>query len=102
MSNITPQNAQVNATVWNEIEQRERSLAFKFQSVEVLNLILYGKNPKFIKNGIAIPSSYVKIIKTSRFEECYEVPNNNIQSEESMIIKFLAINSKGYEWKSVL
>lgn len=82
MSNITPQNAQVNATVWNEIEQRERSLAFKFQSVEVLNLIIYGKNPKFIKNGVAIPSSYVKIIKTSRFKECYEVSNNDIQSEE--------------------
>ncbi len=82
MSNITPQNAQINAKVWNEIEQRERKLAFKFQQVEVLNLILYDKNPKFIKNHIAVPNSYIKIIKTHNFKECYQVPNHNVESEK--------------------
>lgn len=81
MSNITPQNAQINNKIWNEIEQRERNLAFKFQSIEVLNLILYDKEPKYIKNRIAIPSFYVKIIKTPKFKECYQVPNHEVNDE---------------------
>ncbi|WP_072228445.1 DNA/RNA non-specific endonuclease [Campylobacter coli] len=81
MSNITPQNAQVNATVWNEIEQRERNLALEFQSIEVLNLVLYDKEPQYIKNRIAIPSFYVKIIKTPKFKECYQAPNHEVNDE---------------------
>ncbi|ECP8537064.1 DNA/RNA non-specific endonuclease [Campylobacter jejuni] len=81
MSNITPQNAQINNTIWNEIEQRERSLALKFQSIEVLNLVLYDKEPQYIKNRIAIPSFYVKIIKTPKFKECYQVPNHEVNDE---------------------
>ncbi|MGH2304953.1 DNA/RNA non-specific endonuclease [Campylobacter taeniopygiae] len=82
MSNMTPQNEQINAKVWNEIEQRERKLALKFQSVEVLNLVLYDKNPKRIKNNIAIPSFYVKIIQTPKFKECYQVPNHEVDDEK--------------------
>ncbi|EPE2020536.1 DNA/RNA non-specific endonuclease [Campylobacter jejuni] len=81
MSNITPQIAQINNKIWNEIEQRERSLALKFQSIEVLNLILYDKEPQYIKNRIAIPSFYVKIIKTPKFKECYQVPNHEVNDE---------------------
>ncbi|MFK0406872.1 DNA/RNA non-specific endonuclease [Campylobacter jejuni] len=81
MSNITPQNAQINNKIWNEIEQRERNLAFKFQSIEVLNLVLYNKEPQYIKNHIAIPSFYVKIIKTPKFKECYQVPNHEVNDE---------------------
>ncbi|MFQ6341766.1 DNA/RNA non-specific endonuclease [Campylobacter sp. VTCC 70190] len=81
MSNITPQNAQINNKIWNEIEKRERILALKFQSVEVLNLILYDENPKHIKNHIAIPSFYIKIIKAPKFKECYKVPNHEVNDE---------------------
>ncbi len=81
MSNITPQIAQINNKIWNEIEQRERTLALKFQSIEVLNLVLYDKEPRYIKNRIAIPSFYIKIIKTSKFKECYQVPNHEVNDE---------------------
>ena len=81
MSNITPQNTQINKKIWNTIEQRERKLALKFQSIEVLNLILYDKNPKYIKNRIAIPSSYIKIMKTLNFKECYQVPNHEVKDQ---------------------
>lgn len=80
MSNITPQNAQINNKIWNEIEQRERNLALEFQSIEVLNLVLYDKEPQYIKNRIAIPSFYVKIIKTPN-EECYQAPNHEVNDE---------------------
>lgn len=36
MSNITPQNPQINQRVWNKIEKRERQVALKLGSLEVL------------------------------------------------------------------
>ncbi|MBM0636899.1 DNA/RNA non-specific endonuclease [Campylobacter sp. VicNov18] len=89
MSNITPQNAQINNKIWNKIEQRERNLALKFKSIEVLNLVLYSKNPKYIKKRIAIPSAYIKIIKTPYFKECYQAPNHEVHNEN---IKHYKIN----------
>ncbi|MBT0741337.1 DNA/RNA non-specific endonuclease [Campylobacter lari] len=77
MSNITPQKKDINAEIWNEIEQRERYLAKKNKKLEVLNLVLYDDKPKRIKNNIAIPSFYVKILKAKNFSECYKVPNND-------------------------
>ncbi|HEC1781330.1 TPA: DNA/RNA non-specific endonuclease [Campylobacter lari] len=77
MSNITPQKKDINAEIWNEIEQRERYLAKKNKELEVLNLVLYDDKPKRIKNNIAIPSFYVKILKAKNFTECYKVPNND-------------------------
>lgn len=81
MSNITPQNKQINQKVWNEIEQRERDLAYKYYEAEVLNLVIYDKNPKTIKNKVAIPKEYIKIIKTKFHKECYKVPNHDVESE---------------------
>ncbi|HEC1751347.1 TPA: DNA/RNA non-specific endonuclease [Campylobacter lari] len=77
MSNITPQKKDINAEIWNEIEQRERYLAKKNKELEVLNLVLYDDKPKRIKNNIAIPSFYIKILKAKNFSECYKVPNND-------------------------
>ncbi|MCV3374959.1 DNA/RNA non-specific endonuclease [Campylobacter sp. IFREMER_LSEM_CL2151] len=77
MSNITPQKKDINAEIWNEIEQRERYLAKKNKELEVLNLVLYDDKPKRIKNNIAIPSFYIKILKAKNFTECYKVPNND-------------------------
>lgn len=92
MSNITPQNAQVNATVWNEIEQRERSLAFKFQSVEVLNLILYGKNPKLLKMALLYRVLMLRLSKLLGLKNVMKYPITISRAKKSMIIKFLAIN----------
>lgn len=81
MSNITPQNFQINNKIWNDIEKRERELAHKFQKIAVLNLMLYDVNPKRIKNHIAVPSFYIKIFKAKDFKECYKVPNINVLDE---------------------
>ncbi|MCR6576452.1 DNA/RNA non-specific endonuclease [Campylobacter insulaenigrae] len=77
MSNITPQKKDINNEIWNEIEKRERYLAKKNKELEVLNLIFYEKNPQRIKNNIAIPSFYVKILKAKTYIECYKVPNDD-------------------------
>jgi len=93
MSNITPQNEQINAVVWKKAEERERELALKFKSVEVLNLIIYEQKPKRIKNNIAIPSSYIKIIKTPKFKECYQIPNHKVIKEK---LKFYRVRCKDF------
>ncbi|EAI0449744.1 hypothetical protein GZ693_001704 [Campylobacter coli] len=81
MSNITPQNPQINQRVWNKIEKRERQVASKLGSLEVLNLVNYDNNPQRIRNQIAIPSSYTKILKGDNFKECYQVPNHEVENE---------------------
>ncbi|EGQ0247895.1 DNA/RNA non-specific endonuclease, partial [Campylobacter jejuni] len=81
MSNITPQNPQINQRVWNKIEKRERQVALKLGSLEVLNLVNYDNNPQRIRNQIAIPSSYTKILKGDNFKECYQVPNHEVEDE---------------------
>lgn len=92
MSNITPQNPQINQRVWNKIEKRERQVALKLGSLEVLNLVNYDNNPQRIRNQIAIPSSYIKIIKGNNFKECYKVPNYEV---DNLSIKRYKFNCDG-------
>ncbi|EMC9372750.1 DNA/RNA non-specific endonuclease [Campylobacter lari] len=88
MSNITPQNPQINQKVWNKIEKRERQIALKLGEIEVLNLVNYDSNPQRIKNQIAIPNSYIKIIKGNNFKECYKVPNYEVENLSIKRYKF--------------
>lgn len=88
MNNITPQNPQINQRVWSKIEKRERQIALKLGSLEVLNLVNYDRIPQRIQNNIAIPSSYIKILKTDSFKECYEVPNHEVDDESIKNYKF--------------
>ncbi|HEG1665081.1 TPA: DNA/RNA non-specific endonuclease, partial [Campylobacter jejuni] len=60
---------------------RERQVASKLGSLEVLNLVNYDNNPQRIRNQIAIPSSYTKILKGENFKECYQVPNHKVENE---------------------
>ncbi|ECQ5795729.1 DNA/RNA non-specific endonuclease [Campylobacter coli] len=72
MSNITPQNPQINQKVWNKIEKRERQVALKLGEIEVLNLVNYDSNP--------INISDTEIID-------FEINNN-------LILKNIAIKNK--------
>ncbi|ECL3806376.1 TPA: DNA/RNA non-specific endonuclease [Campylobacter jejuni] len=81
MSNIIPQNPHLNQSLWKKLEKRERDFALRFKEVEVLNLVLYSKNPKKIKNDIAIPKSFIKIIKIGKFKECYKVSNEELKNQ---------------------
>ncbi|WP_343286799.1 DNA/RNA non-specific endonuclease [Helicobacter sp. 12S02232-10] len=84
MSNITPQNPQINQRVWRKAEDRERFLAKQKGSAEVLNIVFYAKDKskiQYIKNGIAIPELYVKVIEAGDVKECYEYPNHKVEDE---------------------
>ncbi|MDO7253759.1 DNA/RNA non-specific endonuclease [Helicobacter cappadocius] len=81
MSNITPQNPQINQRVWKKAEDRERKLAKQEGEAEVLNIVIYPKNPDYIKDNIAIPESYIKIIQAGNIKECYQMPNHKVVDE---------------------
>ncbi|HHS6625818.1 TPA: DNA/RNA non-specific endonuclease, partial [Campylobacter jejuni] len=49
-------------------------------------------NPQRIRNQIAIPSSYIKIIKGNNFKECYKVPNYEV---DNLSIKRYKFNCDG-------
>lgn len=76
MSNIVPQTPELNRNVWLKAEKRERQVALAKGWAEVINLIEFDENNKrYIKNGIRVPTSFVKIILSDGFQECFRMPN---------------------------
>ena len=79
MANIIPQAPEVNRKTWTKAEQRERDMAGKYKTVNILNGVVYDTNPQRIgKNRIAVPSGFWKAIYTNdnNFEECYLYEND--------------------------
>ena len=79
MANIIPQAPNVNRKTWTKAEQRERDMAGKYKTVNVLNGVVYDTNPQRIgKNRIAVPSGFWKAIynNDNNFEECYLYEND--------------------------
>lgn len=95
MSNITPQTPELNRNVWLKAEKRERQIALKMGWAEVINLVEFDENnKKYIKNGIRVPSSYVKIILSDNFKECFRMPN--IEVFENDKLKSFKIDCNNY------
>ena len=79
MANIIPQSPNVNRKTWTKAEQRERDMAGKYKTINVLNGVIYSNNPNRIgKNQIAIPTAFWKAIYSNQnnFEECYLYQND--------------------------
>jgi len=65
LSNITPQNAELNRGLWKQLEDRERKLLDSFSVIYVMTGPLYEKNMQKLPNADephVIPSGYWKII----------------------------------------
>lgn len=81
MSNIIPQLNIINqgSEYWAGVERYSRYVAVKLGTVEVLNGVIYGNNPRRIgHNQIAVPFAYWKAIqnKDKDFEKCFYFENN--------------------------
>lgn len=79
MANIIPQAPNVNRKTWTKAEQRERDMAGKYKTINVLNGVIYSNNPNRIgKNQIAVPKAFWKAIynNDNNFEECYLYQND--------------------------
>ena len=80
LSNIIPQVRKVNRYTWIKAERYERFIAVRLGEVNVINLVQYSKNPKYIgKHKIAVPKGFYKILynKNKNFERCLYYKNDN-------------------------
>jgi endonuclease G len=79
LANIIPQAPTVNRKLWVKAEKYERSMAVKLGTVEVLNIVVYSKEPLRIgRNGIAVPDGFWKKISNEQkgFERCFYYAND--------------------------
>ena len=90
MANIVPQEPRVNRYYWSKVERYARLVARKLGSVNVINIIQYGSNPKrFKKQNIAIPQGFYKIIYNEEkdFERCFYYKNDSSSYEKKEKLK---------------
>lgn len=83
MVNIVPQNHDLNSRHWSKVEQYSRQKAKEYERLNVLNLIVYGENPKRIsENSVAVPEAFYKILwnKERYYEECFYYKNEGLGS----------------------
>ncbi|QQO91930.1 DNA/RNA endonuclease G [Flavobacterium phage vB_FspM_immuto_3-5A] len=64
--NCSLQQERLNRVHWRLLEDYERSLAYSEGPVNVEIKIIFDKNPRRVPAGAAIPSAYLKTIKTSK------------------------------------
>jgi endonuclease G len=79
MANIIPQNPKINRYYWIKVEKYAREQAKKLGFVNVLNGVIYNKNPKRIgKNRIAVPTAFWKMISNEKagFKQCFMYYNH--------------------------
>jgi endonuclease G len=78
--NSALQHKSLNRGVWKYLEAYERLLALTENPVEVSIDIIFTKNPERVPGGAAIPSIFIKTIKTPKRIECYSFKNEEQES----------------------
>ena len=79
MANIIPQSPNVNRKTWIKAERLERNIAVKLKAINVINGVIYSKNPKRIgKNQIAVPTAFWKMIynDSKNYKKCFYYKND--------------------------
>ena len=90
LSNISPQDPNLNRVYWAKLEKYVRELVYKHGKVTVVTGPLFlpktrkdGK--KFVSyqvignNNVAVPTHYFKIIRAKSLEEAYIMPNRFVE-----------------------
>ncbi len=62
LSNICPQNRNLNAGVWKSLEEQVRELAQQKGSIYVVCGPIVAKQPQTIGNNVAIPEAFYKVL----------------------------------------
>lgn len=79
LANIIPQDSNVNQHQWVKAEEHARKEAKLLNEINVINIVVYSKNPKRIgSDKIAIPKGYYKVMYNSNknYKECFYYENN--------------------------
>ncbi|WKN44577.1 DNA/RNA non-specific endonuclease [Tunicatimonas pelagia] len=63
MSNMSPQNRDLNRGVWRELEEDVRDWAVDYGSLYIVTGPVFGSDPKKIgENGVSVPDYYYKVL----------------------------------------
>ena len=64
LTNVCPQDANLNAGLWNDIEMKVREWARRDKSIVVITGPIMGRNPDFIGQDvdIAVPEAFFKVL----------------------------------------
>ena len=85
MSNIAPQNPNLNRYIWAALEKHVRNLTKKFKHVEVITGVC--GNQGYIRNHVEIPRYWFKIIKTKYSTEYFLAKNRAYPSKNFKLLK---------------
>ncbi len=87
LANIIPQVPEVNQKTWVKIEKYARDKAVELGEVNILNLVKYNSNPKFIgEDKIAVSIGFYKILynKSLNYNECFYYLNDKSNLDENI------------------
>lgn len=79
LGNCVPMAPKVNRYTWIKSERLEKKVAVGLGKVNVLNGVIYSKNPKRIgKNQIAVPDAYWKMVYNDKenYKKCFYYKND--------------------------
>jgi len=77
MTNIVPQNPNLNRNLWVMFEREERFQAKEFDSTYITTGCIFTSHQTFTKDSIWIPDYMYKVISNSHGTECFYARNTN-------------------------
>ncbi len=99
LSNITPQDAELNRGLWKQLEEKERKLTDTFDVIYVMTGPLYEKNMEKLPKADEphkVPSGYWKIIcvpvSESQFEHAAFIFNQSVDKNDKLINHLVTID----------
>ena len=87
LANIIPQIPEVNQKTWVKVEKYARDKAVELGEINVLNLVKYNSNPKFIgRDKIAVSIGFYKILynRGLNYNECFYYLNDKSNLDENI------------------
>ncbi|MDO4263185.1 MAG: DNA/RNA non-specific endonuclease [Deinococcus sp.] len=81
LTNMVPQNHDMNAGVWAALESAARACAEDQGGVFVLTGPVLGKNPATIGDGVAVPDALFKVIVAGKDARAFVIPNREQASD---------------------
>ena len=84
MSNALPQDPELNRNAWKSLEHKIRNWTYKIGQLYVVTGGIFGKKPDLLKDKIAIPLFFYKLIYSEKDQQaivfCY--PNQTVMAHE--------------------
>ncbi|MFC6590764.1 DNA/RNA non-specific endonuclease [Deinococcus lacus] len=85
LSNIVPQNHELNAGVWAALESATRACAKDLGDVYILTGPVFEGRSKVIGEGVAVPSSVFKVVVSGNQARAFLMPNRKLEARSNFL-----------------